>query len=124
MGYADKNYYTDTYKGKLIGDEDLEQALEEASDQIDLLTYNRIVGRGFENLTAYQQNQVQKAVCTHADFVEQYGAYINAPLSGYSAGSISVSFNTDAIAIQNGVKTSKEVFGYLQQTGLTSRRLL
>lgn len=117
MSYVDESFYT-AFSG-LITDK-LDSKLEKATDQINSLTYNRIVAITFDNLTPFQQDKVKKAVCLHADFVEQYGEYINMPLSGFSAGSISVSFNANKI---NGVTTTQEVINYLNQTGLTCRRL-
>ena len=35
---------------------------------IDTLTYNRIVGRDFENLTKFQQDIIKEVVCKLADF--------------------------------------------------------
>ncbi|MFT8347689.1 hypothetical protein [Clostridium saccharoperbutylacetonicum] len=118
--YANEIYYKNTFKSSVIPDDELANKLERASDQIDSLTFNRIVGKGFDNLTEFQQDKVKKAVCLHADFVEQYGEYIDMPLSGFSAGSISVSFNANKI---NGITTTQEVMNYLNQTGLTCRRL-
>lgn len=118
--YADETYYKDTFKGSIISDDELANKLEMASDQINSLTYNRIVGVGFDNLTPFQQDKVKKAVCLHADFVEKYGEYIDMPLAGYSAGSTTVNFNANKI---NGITTTQEVLNYLNQTGLTCRRL-
>ncbi|NRT88108.1 hypothetical protein [Clostridium beijerinckii] len=118
--YTDETYYKDTFKGSIISDDELANKLERASDQIDSLTFNRIVGKGFDNLTSFQQDKIKKAVCLHADFVEQYGEYIDMPLSGFSAGSISVNFNANKV---NGITTTQEVINYLNQTGLTCRRL-
>ena len=120
MGYVDETYYKGTFGGTIIPDASLVNRLERASDQIDSLTYNRIVGISFDNLTPFQQDKIQKAICLHADFVEQYGDYIDMPFSGFSAGSTSVSFNANKI---NGVTTTQEVMNYLKQTGLTCRRL-
>lgn len=117
MSYVDSDYYNQ-FSGLII--DKLDSKLEKATDQINSLTYNRIIGLGFENLTPFQQDKVKKAICIHADFIEQYGAYIDMPLSGFSAGSISVSFNAQRI---NGVTTTQEVLNYLGQTGLTCRRL-
>lgn len=117
MGYVDEVYYS-TFSG-LITDK-LDSKLEKATDQINSLTYNRIVGIGFDNLTPFQQDKIKKAVCLHADFVEKYGEYIDMPLSGFSAGSISVNFNANKV---NGITTTQEVLNYLNQTGLTCRRL-
>lgn len=118
--YADETYYN-TYSGKIT--DELSSKLEKASDQIDSLTFNRIVGKGFDNLTDFQKEKIKKAVCLQADFVEEYGDYINSPISSFSAGSISVSFNDKAVKYINGVTTSNEVYNLLKQTGLCCLRI-
>lgn len=121
MAYVDYNYYKDTYKGSL--DEDIaNKLLEESSDQVDRLTYGRIRKKGFENLTEYQQGLIKKAVCYQADFISNYGEYLNMPLSGFSAGDISLSFNKDNQGA-GGIVADKKTLDYLAQTGLSSRRL-
>ena len=120
MSYVDSTYYKESFGGAIIPEDSINRKLERASNQIDTLTYNRIVGIGFDNLTEFQKDKVKKAVCIHAEFIEQYGAYIDTPLSGFSAGSTSVSFNTNKV---NGITTTQEVLNYLKQTGLTCRRL-
>lgn len=117
MSYVDEAYYI-SFSGLI--DKKLNNKLERASNQIDALTFNRIVAIGFGNLTPFQQDRIKKAVCLHGDFVEQYGEYIDMPLSGFSAGSTSVNFNANKV---NGVTTTQEVLNYLKQTGLTCRRL-
>lgn len=120
MSYVDSTYYKETFGGTILPEVSLNQKLERASDQVDTLTYNRINGKGFDNLTEFQKDKVQKAVCIHAEFIEQYGSYIDMPLSGFSAGSVSVSFNANKV---NGITTTQEVLNYLSQTGLTCRRI-
>lgn len=120
MSYVDVSYYKDDFKGNILNDDTLENKLERASDQIDKLTYNRIIGIEFKNLSPFQQDKIKKAVCLQAEFIEQYGEFINMPLSGFSAGSTSVSFNG---SIVNGITTTQEVINYISQTGLNSRRL-
>ena len=83
------------------------------------MTFNRIVGTGFSSLTEFQQDKIKKAVCLQADFVEQYGDYINSPISAFSAGSINVTLNNNTVKNINGVITSSEVYDLLKQTGLT-----
>ena len=117
MSYVNEEYYNN-FSGTIT--EKISSKLEKATDQINSLTYNRIIGLGFDNLSEFQQDKVKKAICIHADFVEQYGEYINMPLSGFSAGSISLNLNAQKI---NGVTTTQEVLNYLSQTGLTCRRL-
>lgn len=115
--YVDANYYKNVYKGTTIPDEQLENILEASSDQIDILTFNRISAIGFNDLTPFQQDKIKKAVCVQADFISMYGAYIDLPLSGYSAGSVSVNLGNGA----NGVSAPNSVLNYLRQTGLSNR---
>lgn len=121
MSYATIADY-DRYGDGLVPEEQLEKALDRASDQIDRLTYNRIVARGFDNLTPFQRTNVTKAVCLHADFVFKYGDYLTMPLSGYSAGSTSMTFKTATGA--GGVQTTEAVLDLLMPTGLSNREIL
>lgn len=122
--YADVTYYKNSYKGTIIPDEELEQRLNRASRDIDSLTYNRIVKSGFDKLTSFQQGVIRDCVCQHADFIQQYGPMIDSPISGYSAGSTSVSFKDLNVSGQNGVFTTQSTFQLLKQTNLTSRLFL
>lgn len=120
MSYVDVEYYKNEYGGTIIADKELKQKLSRAKDQIDTLTYNRIIGLGFENLSLFQQDKIKKAICLQADFITQYGDYINLPVSSFSIGSTSLSFDSNIV---NGITTTKEVINYISQTGLNNRRL-
>lgn len=120
MAYIDYQYYKDEFNGTVLEEYNSKQRLERASDQVDSLTFNRIRAKGFDNLTEFQKDRIKKATCIHAEFIEQYGDYIDTPLSGFSAGSTSVSFKTNKV---NGITTTQEVLNYLNQTGLTCRRI-
>ena len=74
--YADLEYYRNTYGGKLP-DEEAEKALKQASRHIDILTYRRIAGVGFENLTPFQQETVKEVTCMMADFESANASMIN-----------------------------------------------
>ncbi|MEY8001200.1 hypothetical protein AB8U03_13545 [Clostridium sp. Mt-5] len=119
MGYVDSNYYKNTFKGTIVPDSELDTQLGLASDNIDSLTYNSIIAAGFDSLTSFQQDKVQKAVCLQAEFLYQYGDFINLPVNNYSAGSISLNLGNSG----NGIKTPNTVIHYLKQTGLTCRIL-
>lgn len=121
MAYVDINYYKETYKGSLDEDE-ATKLLEEASDEVDRLTYGRIRRKGFDNLTLYQQGLIKKAVCYQADFISNYGSYLSTPLGGFSIGDVSLSFNQENQGA-GGIVADKKTLSYLSQTGLTSRRL-
>jgi hypothetical protein len=120
MAYATAADY-EIYGDGSIPAEALPAALEQASDQIDTMTYNRIAATGIAGLTAFQAAKVKKAVCQQADFFNAYGDYLNFPLAGYSAGSVSVSFK--GVEGAGGVQTTEAVSSLLVATGLTSRRL-
>lgn len=113
--YADYEYYSNIFKGKLIS-EDEENLLQDASDDIDDMTFGRVRGKGFNNLTDYQQELIKKAICQHAEFNKKYGTFLNAPVSSYSVGKTSMSFNSEKL---NGIDTSSSVVKLLNRTGLT-----
>lgn len=115
MSYVDIVYYKETFKGSIAD----EYNLLRAEADIDTLTYNRIVKKGFDNLTPFQQGKIKNAVCLHAEFLTQYSDMIESPLSGYSAGSTSVSFK--AVTNIGGINTTERVIGLLDSTGLTTR---
>lgn len=122
MAYATADDYARYGNGSIPPDK-LPQALDQASDEIDILTYSRIIGRGFGNLTQFQRDRVIKAVCQHADFRFQYGAFLDVPFSGYGAGSISMSFGKDQGSGAGDVQSSSAVLNLLKATGLIDRRL-
>lgn len=122
--YADITYYQNTYKGTAIPSDEIEKRLEEASLHIDSLTYNRIVGRGFENLTKFQKDIIQKVVCKLADFEYENEDLIKSVLSSYSINGVAMSFSSGwNVEIQNGVAISKDDYCLLRQTGLTCRNV-
>ena len=121
MAYANLEYYAGVFNGKL-DQENIEKLLEEASDQVDRLTYGRIRRKGFDNLTEYQQEMIKKAVCHQAEFINNYGDYLSSPLNGFSIGDVSLSFSKENQGA-GGIIADKKTLDYLAQTGLTTRRL-
>lgn len=122
--YVDVIYYVDTYKGETIPEAQRANLLKRASRDVDSLTYNRIVSEGFENLSEFQQEIVKDSICMHADFLYQYGDYLDSPIAGYGAGSTSVSFKQKVTTGPNGIATSARVLSMLSQTGLIVRLFL
>lgn len=122
--YADITYYQDTYKGTIIPKDEIEKRLIEASMHIDTLTYNRIVGRGFQNLTKFQQDIIQNVVCKLADFEYENEDLLKTIISSYSINNVSMNFGANwNIQIQNGIAIQKDDYCLLGQTGLTCRNL-
>ena len=120
--YVTPEYYKDTYKGSTVPEEELSKALRLASRHIDSLTYNRIVGRGFSNLTAFQQETIQEVVCQQADFEYENADEINTILHGYSINGVSAQFGSSwNVFTDKGVAMKRDVYALLSQTGLCCR---
>ena len=120
--YATHEYYFETYQGSSIPEDELEKALRQASRHIDSLTYNRIVGQGFSNLTQFQQEIIQEVICLQADFEHENADLIDTILSGYSLNGASVQFGSSwNVYTDKGVAMKKDVYALLAQTGLCCR---
>ena len=120
--YATPEYYTDTYGGTLILENDIARALQIASRHIDSLTYNRIVGQGFSSLTQFQQDIIQDVVCQQADFETENADEINSILSSYSINGVSAQFGSSwNIFTDKGVAMKRDLYALLCQTGLCCR---
>ena len=122
--YAGIEYYKNTYKGNL-DNADAEKALEKASRHIDTLTYNRIVEKGFDNLTEYQQGIIKECECLMADWETENTDYINSMLSSYSlnGASMSLTGQSASATVVGGVAVSREIYSHLQKCGLCIRSL-
>ena len=120
--YASPGYYQGKYEGTLIEDDDLKKALVQASRHIDSLTYNRIAGRGFSNLTSFQQELIRDVVCQQADFETENADEINSILSSYSINGVSAQFGSSwNIFTDKGVAMKRDLYALLCQTGLCCR---
>lgn len=120
--YADVEYYIRNYGGTTVPMEELSRRLRIASRHVDSLTYNRIVGEGFDALTPFQQEVIREVVCQQADFECENEDMIGTVLSGYSLNGASVQFGTSwNVFAQNGVAMRKDTYNLLSQTGLCCR---
>ena len=120
--YVTPEFYQNTYKGSLIPEDELVRALRQASRHIDSLTYNRIVGQGFSNLTPFQQEVIQEVVCLQADFEYENADEIDTVLSSYSINGVSAQFgSTWNVFTDKGVAMRRDVYALLSQTGLCCR---
>lgn len=117
--YVDETYYKENYLGTL-DTEDLAKRLKEASQQVDILTFNRIRGKGFDNLTSFQQSVIKEVICQHVDFVYENQDMIDSVLQSYSINGVSMSFGQSwNIEVMNGVAMKRSTYELLKQTGLT-----
>ena len=110
--YVTSDYYKNEYGGTIVPEEQLAKALRKASRHIDTLTYNRIVGQGFSNLTAFQQ----------ADFEVENADMINTVLQSYSINGVAMQFGGSwNVLVGKGVAMRADVYAQLCQTGLCCR---
>lgn len=120
--YVTTDYYSDIYTGKIIPKNELEKVLRQASRHIDSLTYNRIVGRGFSNLTAFQQDIIKEVICQQADFEYENADEINTIFSSYGINGVSMQFGSSwNIFADKGVAMKRDVYALLCQSGLCCR---
>lgn len=90
MAYADFSDYRN-----IIGEDDIletkeiEDNLELASVKIDEMTFGRINGVGFDNLTPFQRECIRKAACYQAQYIVDNG-YDETDVSSYTVGKLSV----------------------------------
>ena len=117
--YLDPSEYTGN-----IPVEQVEAKLKRACRDIDSLTFNRIVKKGFENLTTFQQELIKEAVKLHADFCYENAEILESPLASYAINGVSMSFDKSKIVTMGDVTTSNEVYSLLMQTGLCYRGLI
>jgi hypothetical protein len=119
--YINKDYYLNKFKGKLITEEDVEEYLELAQEKIDSITFNRIVRIGFNNLTEFQKEKIEKAICYQAEYIFEYGTEIS-NIASYSVLDINVSVsNKNTPASLNHM--SEIAYDLIHKTGLDCRRL-
>ena len=122
--YADKEYYTETYGGSLIGEEELTRQLNKASRQIDTLTFCRIREIGFERLTAFQQDQIQYVTCLLADFIYENRDELESMLSSYGINGLSMTFSNGVnVTKVQGVMIRTDIYAELEKTGLCCRMI-
>ena len=96
--------------------------LTDASRQIDTMTFNRIVAKGFDNLTEFQQDIVKQVVCDQAEFLYENADAIASVLDSYSINGVSMRFGTGFnVVMEEGIPTQGTTYSLLQQTGLCCR---
>ena len=120
--YVTKEYYQTEYGGETVSEEKLTKALRQASRHIDSLTYNRIVGQGFYNLTEFQQEVIREVICQQADFETENADEIDTILQSYTINGVTSQFGSSwNVFTDKGVAMKRDVYALLSQTGLCCR---
>lgn len=102
-----------------IPDENIEEYLKKASRHTDTLTFNRIQGIGFDNLTEFQKEIIKEVTCELANFEYENEDVIKSVLSSYSINGVSMSFGDNwNVKVLKGIAIPTELYETLKQTGL------
>lgn len=121
--YADKEYYSSIFNGKKITGEEIEKYLELSQEKIDTITFNRIVKIGFNNLTDFQKEKIQKAICYQAEYIYEngYNDENQSDISSYSVLDISVSIkdNSNSKTQAQEECMSEIAYDLIRKTGLS-----
>ena len=105
-------YYTTAPKN-------FEKLVRRASRIIDTLTYNRIVGTGFENLTPYQQETIIECCCEIVQFYDEYSDMLDTVLKSYGINGVSMQFDYNTgVCVKNGCIVRQITYSRLMSTGL------
>lgn len=97
--------------------------IQQASEQIDTLTFQRIKYITFANLTNLQKDLI-KAVCAgHIAFLSDYGDMLDSPLNSYSIAGVSMHWSDTGTVRISGIVMQKRLYDMLLQTGLCNRTL-
>lgn len=124
--YINYSYYSEIYEGSVFKDEETaDPYLQSASNDVDTLTYNRIVDKGGINeLTDFQKPIVGEVVCKLAEFKYENQDLLDSMLSSYSIDNVSMDFSkSQGIKNINGVIIPTSLYNRLAQTGLTCRNM-
>lgn len=115
MGYVTVDFYKGEYHGNSIPDDILQEKLDKASRDVDMLTRMKIKKfGGFSQLSEFEQLQVRLAVCSQAEYLHMRDTLEG--VSSFSIGDISMSFSGEQ-------SYDKACVSYLDATRLMYRGL-
>lgn len=120
--YVSISEYKELYGDSVVPDNELSRLLRQVSRHIDALTYNRIVGQGFSNLTEFQRGIIREVVCQQVNFEYENADEISTILQSYSINGVSAQFGSSwNVFTDKGVAIKRDVYALLCQTGLCCR---
>ncbi|MEZ3453831.1 MAG: hypothetical protein K1W17_05615 [Oscillospiraceae bacterium] len=118
---VDESYYRDVYKGAEVYD-DLGVLLDRASDIVRQHTLYRL--DGVDCLPFFMQDNVRKAVCAQAEFIDQNGGLEALTATGtasFSIGKFSMSAGSAGGGSGRSPAASPLMLSYLEAVGLLYR---
>lgn len=122
MAYADYEFYTTSYFGSVVPETDFPRLAEKASDFIDTMTFDRLVGGLPTNERS--QKRIKKAVCSLAELMYQIElAEKNATNAAASGTSTTIGSGGSTTGIVTSVSSGSESISYAtpQQVGASAK---
>lgn len=118
---VDESYYRDVYKGAEV-DDDLGVLLDRASDIVRQHTLYRL--DDISALPFFMQDNVKKAVCSQAEFIDANGGldmFAGGGAASFSIGKFSMSGNASVNGRDRSPAASPLMQSYLEAVGLLYR---
>lgn len=118
--YVTTEYYLNAFGGASITPNEIDNYLKLAQEKIDDITFNRIVGIGFDNLTDFQKECVRKAICYQAEYYFANGINSMSNVSSFSV--LDISINVDKSTQTEAEKKDMNELAYIniKKSGLAS----
>lgn len=120
--YVTQEYYFNEFGGTTLPDAEISKYLKLAQEKIDDVTFNRIVGIGFDNLTDFQKECVSKAICYQAEYYFENGTN-SLKISSYDVLDISITMDEGTKTEAQKQEMSEFAYMNIKKSGLASRVL-
>lgn len=116
------DYETYQSMGGTLAEADALSVLQRASDDVDALTFSRIVKLGWDKLTEFQQQKVLAFCKEQAEFLFNNADAVESALTSYAINGVTMQFGNDALySVVNGSPVSNRALALLRPTGLASQ---
>lgn len=111
MAYADYDFYTESYFGSVVPENDFDRLAGRASDFVDTLTFDRLLGGLPTNERA--KKRIRKAVCSLTELMYQIElAEKNATNAAVSGTSTAIGSGGSTTGIVTSVSSGSESISY------------
>ena len=121
MAYADYDFYTTSYFGNVVPQSDFPRVAEQASDFVDVMTFDRLVDGLPENERS--QKRIKKAVCSLAELMYQIELAEKNAISQASANVTDTNVGNTSTGVVTSVSSGSESISYAtpQQIGASAK---
>ena len=122
MAYAEYDFYTESYFGSVVPENDFDRLAGRASDFVDTLTFDRLLGGLPTNERA--KKRIRKAVCSLAELMYQIElAEKNATNAAASGASTTIGSGGSTTGVVTSVSSGSESISYAtpQQIGASAK---